>query len=241
LAARKAPSTPSKKPRKPASRKRRTTSAPQKLAANVNTAKGSSIGRVDDQMLEVYRHPLRMRMLVVMNELGECAPSELADRLGVSVQHVSYHMKVLLKHDYAEFLRVEPVGSTVKHIYRALRNIYFPMEEWERLHPFMQNQVLSCLFMAGFADAQIALLCGAYEKRPESHASWTNIELDEKSWQQIIRWIDQLQAKVMKLAEAVEKRKEAGGLGDEDLLPISVTLAAFVLPSAEERAGHIKG
>jgi hypothetical protein len=211
-------------------RKKRATPKSSKRQPKKAAKATSGLGRLDDSLLFVLRHPLRVRMLVSLNEEGDGSSSDLGERLNAMTERVAYHMGVLLKHKFVKLVRVEQVGSATKKIYRALRKVEFPKEVWEQLPSYVQNQVLTGLFMTSFADIEAALLNGAYEKRPESHASWTHLSLDDRAWRKLIKLFDGTFEKAMKIGLEAKGRLEAEGI---DPLNVSVTMSAFVLPEGE--------
>lgn len=188
--------------------------------------RSSGLGRVDDGMLYVFAHPLRVRMIAELNE-GDGSPSDLAKRLGVKTYHTDYHMKKLLDHDCVEVVERVKVRGTEKTIYRAKIKVEFPVELWERLPASVQKLVVAAVFMTSASDAQVALLEDVFEKRPESHASWTNLRLDEEGWQILVKAVDQL----LEAAQAVESdaKERLDSTGRPPMI-VSLNLSAFVLP-----------
>jgi hypothetical protein len=190
--------------------------------------RASGLGRVDDGMLYVFAHPLRVRMIAELNE-ADGSPSDLARRLGVETYHTDYHMKKLLKYDCVEKVRREKVRGTEKTIYRAKIKVEFPAELWERLPASVQKLVVAAVFMTSSSDAQIALLEDAFEKRPESHASWTNLRLDEEGWQVLVAEVDQLLGRAHEIESAAKARLDDRGI---EPMIISLNLSTFVLPDS---------
>lgn len=190
----------------------------------------TGLGKVDDGLLFALRHPLRLRMLVSLNEEGDGSPSELAKRLESTTEHCSHHIKVLEEYGYVEFLRKEFVSTGAKSIYRAIRKVEFPQEVWERLPPAVQNQVVTGLFMSSFGDAETALLSGAFEKHPESHASWTHLHLDQKQWKRLRGLLERTLVKALEIGEEADELRESGECSEEDQLAVSFSMLAYPLP-----------
>jgi hypothetical protein len=190
----------------------------------------SGLGKLDDSLLFVLRSSLRVRMLVSLNEEGDGSPAEVGRRLNVPTERTSYHMKVLQKNGFAELIRKESVGSATKSIYRATRKVEFPKEVWENLPAPIQNTVLHGLFHTSYSDVEAALLSGAYERRPESHASWTRLPLDERAWRKLIKLFDGTFERAMTIGAEAEKRIEAKSIEPADILIASVTMSSFILP-----------
>jgi hypothetical protein len=189
--------------------------------------RSSGLGRVDDGMLYIFAHPLRVRMIAELNE-EDGSPSDLAKRLGVETYHTDYHMKKLLKYDCVEVVKRVRVRGTEKTIYRAKIKVEFPAELWAKLPPSVQKLVVAAVFMTSSSDAQVALLSDSFELRPESHASWTNLRLDEQGWQELVGDVDAVLTRAHEIQEAAKRRLEER---EEGPLVVSLNLSTFVLPT----------
>ncbi len=186
----------------------------------------SGLGRIDDGMLFVFSHPLRIRMIAELNEeIG--SPSDLAKRLGVETHHTNYHIKKLHEHGCVEVVERVKARGFEKTIYRAKVKVDFPEEVWEMLPPSVRKLVVAAVFLTSSSDAQAALLSGSFEKRPESHASWTSLQLDEQGWQMLATRIDELLSDAEQLQADAKDRLAAN---KAEGLNVSLNLSAFVLP-----------
>jgi DNA-binding transcriptional ArsR family regulator len=56
----------------------------------------------DAAELRVLAHPLRLRILQVLRELGSATATELAERVGESPANCSWHLRQLAKHRFVE-------------------------------------------------------------------------------------------------------------------------------------------
>jgi DNA-binding transcriptional ArsR family regulator len=80
-------------------------------------------------LLAEIRHPVRLPILVALAE-EHLSPSQLAERLDVSLDTVVYAVRALHRAGLIELVRVEPAGvgeNTVRRVYRALR------DDWHRV------------------------------------------------------------------------------------------------------------
>jgi len=186
----------------------------------------SGLGRVDDGMLYVFSHPLRVRMIAELNEEDGSA-SDLAKRLSVKTYNADYHLKKLLEYDCVEVVKRVRVRGTQKTIYRAKVKVEFPQGIFESLPSSVQKLVLAAVFMTSASDAQVALLADVFEKRPESHASWTNLKLDEQGWQELVERVDSILLAGKEIEAGARERLDDQ---DEEPLIVSLNLSAFVLP-----------
>jgi predicted ArsR family transcriptional regulator len=189
--------------------------------------KKSGLARVDDGLVFVLSHPLRVRMLSALSA-EEGSASDLAERLNTNTWSTSYHMDVLKKYGCVEFVRDEKVRGFIKSIYRAKIEVNFPKEVWEELPPSVQQMVVAAVFMTSFSDAETALMSRAYEQRPESHASWSNLEVDEQGWLEIVKTMNQALEQSQKIEEEAKARLTTSK--DDQILTVSLNLSTFVLP-----------
>lgn len=200
-------------------------------AAKDKARNRSGLSRLDDDLIYVLSHPLRVRILASLNK-EEGSASDLAERLNCSVWNANYHLKKLAEYDCAEFVRHVRVGSVLKSIYRAKVEVNFPKEVWEGLPPAVQGMLIVAVFMTSFSDAEVALLDRAYEKRPESHASWTGMDLDPASWLKLVKLTNRTLVEAQKIKAEAAKRLERDP--DSESLRVSLNMSAFVLPSDAE-------
>lgn len=180
---------------------------------------------IDPDLASALSHPLRVHILDVLSDTA-ASPSDLARDVGLSVNHVAYHVKELEKLDYVELVKVVPRRGTVEHFYRAKRRFSFDDRAWERL-PLTVRQVVSAdIFKLMVEDASAALVEGTMVARP-GHLSCTALLADEKGWQELRSMLDEALERVLALQEECAERLEAS---DEKPIPISVSLAGFEIP-----------
>lgn len=189
----------------------------------------SGLAKLDDGLVFVLSHPLRVRMLASLKTDGDASAKDLCERLNCTKYNASYHMRVLRKYDCVELVRKEKVRSVEKRIYRAKIAVEFPTEIWDELPPEVQGIVVSAVFMTSYSDAEIALISRAYEERPESHASWSNPVLDIPGWLAVLKLVDEVLPAVKEVEEEAKDRIEAAG-GDLPVVTVSLNMSAFVLP-----------
>src|SRR5918997_6593160 len=97
-------------------------------------AAGRHAGVVDPRLAKALAHPLRARILVILNE-RVASPNEIAEMLGEGLPGVSYHVRVLLDLDCIALVRTAQRRGAIEHYYRALRRPFFSDREWKRLPP----------------------------------------------------------------------------------------------------------
>lgn len=75
-----------------------------------------------DSVLLAVKHPLRRRVLRSVVERGDdrsISPKQLADRIGLPLSNVSYHVRVLVDCGAVRLVDTQPVRGSLQHFYCA--------------------------------------------------------------------------------------------------------------------------
>ncbi len=70
-------------------------------------------------LLAALRHPLRRRILRLMEAEEPISPSQLSIKLEHPLSNVSYHVRVLADCEAVALVFTEPARGSVEHFYRA--------------------------------------------------------------------------------------------------------------------------
>lgn len=73
----------------------------------------------DNALLSALRHPLRRRILRLMEEEEPISPRQISIRLEHPLSNVSYHVRVLAECAAIALVFTEPVRGSMQHFYRA--------------------------------------------------------------------------------------------------------------------------
>ncbi|HEY5053068.1 MAG TPA: helix-turn-helix domain-containing protein [Solirubrobacterales bacterium] len=73
---------------------------------------------IDQQLLKVLAHPLRVRILAVLSE-RVTSPAQMAEEFNENLSRVSYHVNVLLKYECIELVGTRPRRGATEHFYRG--------------------------------------------------------------------------------------------------------------------------
>ncbi len=80
-------------------------------------------------MVRALGHPLRQRILDLLNERGENSPVQIARALGERLGNIAYHCGVLEECGAIELSRTAPARGAVEHFYRARQTVnWTPLE-----------------------------------------------------------------------------------------------------------------
>jgi DNA-binding transcriptional ArsR family regulator len=165
---------------------------------------------VDQNLIKALGHPLRVRILAVLNE-RTISPSDLAEELDVSLSDVSYHVRELLRFEQIELVKTRPRRGAVEHYYRGVRRAMIPTDAWSQLPPAVQQAIAGHTFELIMSDAAKALAADAYTRRPDSHISWTPLTLDEQGWTELMSVLDVALDQVLEVqAQASGRLAESG-------------------------------
>jgi DNA-binding transcriptional ArsR family regulator len=80
---------------------------------------GSNDHAKDNALLAALSHPLRRRILRVMEAENPISPRELSLLLKHPLPNVSYHVRVLADCEAVALVFTEPVRGSMQHFYRA--------------------------------------------------------------------------------------------------------------------------
>lgn len=140
---------------------------------------------VEDRLVAALRHPLRVELLRQFTE-RTMSPNELANRLGVELSKLSYHVRELERANAIELVEARPRRGAVEHRYRAIARAHFEDSEWEAL-PEATRAAISCqMLQAIFGEAYAGLESGSLDARLDRHVTWRTMLLDTDGWQELM-------------------------------------------------------
>jgi DNA-binding transcriptional ArsR family regulator len=142
----------------------------------------------------VLKHPLRVRILEVLNE-GPKSPSQFVEEGLVPKEHYSsyqaalslaaYHFRELKNAGLLEIAETIPKRGAVEHVYRGLARVYFTDAEFERLAPQERRQFSRISFQGLVARVDSAMLHDSFDSRTDRHLAWMPLSLDEQGWDEL--------------------------------------------------------
>jgi DNA-binding transcriptional ArsR family regulator len=83
-------------------------------------------------MVRALGHPLRQRILDLLNERGENSPVQIARAFGERLGNIAYHCGVLEECGAIELSRTAPARGAVEHFYRARQIVNWTPLELDR-------------------------------------------------------------------------------------------------------------
>ena len=163
---------------------------------------------IDQRIVKALAHPLRIRMLTVLNE-RVASPSELAGELDEPIGNVSYHMRTLADLGMVELVRTEPRRGAVEHYYRAVERPHLPAQDWATLPPSVRRSFSDATGRQVLDDFTGAAKTGGFE-RDGARLNRLELKLDQKGWDELGKVLDDVSGRIDKIAAKAKDRK-----GDE--------------------------
>jgi hypothetical protein len=193
---------------------------------------------------EPLRHPLRVRILEVVN-CRDISPVQFVDE-GLApaglhfrsrqneLSHVAYHFRELEKAGCIEMVDTRQVRGATQHFYRGTATVFYDDDEFAAL-PVEQRRMLSrTTFQGLIARVDGAMRTDTFDKRPDRCLAWLPLELDQRGWKEVSTALGAVYAEVEQIRKDSEARLSEG---TEDPIPATVALLGFESPPPPLPAG----
>lgn len=168
----------------------------------------------DPRLIKALAHPLRVRILSILETRDMASPNEMADELGVSLGVMSYHVRRLHALGFLELVKRTPRRGAIEHHYRAKARPHVTDEGWAETPSIVKRAMVGASLqqITGYINA--AAHQGGFD-RGDAHLSRTVLMLDEQGWRQLAGEMAQWMARVEQLEEeSLERIKESGEESD---------------------------
>ena len=185
----------------------------------------------------VLKHPLRVRILEVLNE-GPRSPSQFVEEGLIPKEHfttyqqalslASYHFRELEKEGCLEVVESIPRRGAVEHVYRGMTPlVFFSDAEFEAM-PQATRRKLSRIALQGLiARADRAISTETFDSRPDRHLTWVPMQLDERGWKEVIAALAATFGELTQIRHDARDRLAASG---EEVVPATVGMLGFESP-----------
>jgi DNA-binding transcriptional ArsR family regulator len=188
---------------------------------------------VDETLVKVVAHPLRVQALSILTE-RPASPKELAAELGSPVGNVSYHVRELEQVGLIELVDEKKRRGAVEHFYRAIARPPLSAEEWDQLSLEERQGFSTWIIQLLLVDASQALAAGTFDVRGDRHLSRTPLLVDEEGWRELVEiQAGALQA-VLEVQAASAARMDAADGGEG--IPTVAAMTFFEMPPKRRAA-----
>lgn len=189
-----------------------------------------------ETICNVLKHPLRVRILEVLNE-GPRSPSQfveeglvprdLFENYQQALSLASYHFRELEKDGCLEVIESIPRRGAVEHVYRGLARVYFDDAEFEGM-PRKTRGRLSRLSLQGMiARADRAIREETFDARSDRHLTWMPMQLDERGWREMTATLAAAFGELTQIRHDARDRLASSG---EEVIPATVAMLGFESP-----------
>lgn len=181
----------------------------------------------DPRLIKALAHPLRVRILSILETRDMASPNEMADELGVSLGVMSYHVRRLHALGFLELVKRTPRRGAIEHHYRAKARPHVTDEGWAETPSIVKRAMVGASLqqITGFINAAAAQ--GGFD-RGDAHLSRTVVALDEQGWRELARELARLMERVDALQdESLERVKSSGEDGEAALRRSAAVLMLF--------------
>jgi hypothetical protein len=184
----------------------------------------------------VLKHPLRVRILEVLNE-GPRSPSQFVEEGLIPKEHfttyqqalslASYHFRELEKEGCLEVVESIPRRGAVEHVYRGMARIFFDDTEFEAMPQSTRRQLSRISLQGLIARADRAISTETFDARPDRHLTWMPMQLDERGWKEVVAALAATFGELTQIRHDAKDRLAASG---EEVVPATVAMLGFESP-----------
>lgn len=184
----------------------------------------------------VLKHPLRVRILEVLNE-GPRSPSQFVEEGLIPKQHftsyqqalslASYHFRELEKEGCLEVIESIPRRGAVEHVYRGLARVFFDDAEFEATSQEDRRELSRISLQGLIARADRAIWEDTFDARADRHLTWMSMQLDERGWKEMIATLAGVFGELTQIRHDARDRLAASG---EEVVPATVGMLGFESP-----------
>ncbi len=194
--------------------------------------------RQQSPVAEAVRHPLRVRILEVLNE-RDMSPSDFvkqgyADFFFASrpePNHVAYHFRELTEYGCLEKVAKRKSRGSVATTYRGSARAVFVGEDWTELADEEKQAISRTVAQGLIARIDGALTAETFNSRDDRQISWFAMQLDERGWTEAAEVLADAYHAVGQIQEdAAARLAEAGERG------MTATAGILIFESPEPTA-----
>lgn len=180
------------------------------------------------------RHPLRVRILEVVNE-QDMSPiqfmlRQLAPDVGVSsksLSSISYHFRELARLGCIEVARTYSRRGATEHVYAGKARAYFTDEEWAELTQRERCLISRTMYQGLAARAEGAMLAHTFDSRADRHLTWFAMEVDERGWTELMSTLAGTYGEITQIRHDARDRLAASG---DKVVPVTIGMLGFESP-----------
>ncbi len=164
---------------------------------------------LDVKLMKALGHPLRQRILQVLDRDVEASPKQIAETIDEPLANVGYHVRFLAKLDAIEQVRVEPGEKSMEHFYRAKVRPVLDEESWSRIPEHVRASLLGQTFQQIWQNSARGVSEGGGMDDLRTAAAWSAFRLTDDAFAELSRMVEDLMDKAKALEKGSEIQLEA--------------------------------
>lgn len=196
--------------------KKRSASAEREIASG---------GAIEQNIVRGLGHPLRVRILTVLND-RVASPNELSKELEEGLSQVSYHIKVLKDFEMIEMVKTEPRRGAVEHYYRATSRFFVPSSIAKSWPKSAREDIVGMILELVEEDLIESIKAGLFNDRPDHVVTRDPRTLDGKGRKDAEIAAAEFFKRYEEIGCEADKRL-ANGEGDRERIQTSAVLLVF--------------
>lgn len=184
----------------------------------------------------MLRHPLRVRILEVLNERDMSPVQFYREGLmpGYGLSHVSHHFKELRRGGCLKVIKRIRRRGSIESIHRGTARAYFSDEEWAEVSLAERKAISRTMLRGLIARADGAVMAETFDSRLDRHLTWIAMDLDDQGWKEL----SDLQAESFHRAEEIREHAKARIEEKEsERIPATFGALAFESPPIKAESG----
>jgi DNA-binding transcriptional ArsR family regulator len=190
----------------------------------------SSLDLVDPRIAKALSHPMRARILMILNE-RVASPNEIADDIDERLPNVSYHVRALLDLGCIELVDTAQRRGAIEHYYRAVVRPFFSDSDWKRIPRSGRQAISDSILQILWEDLSDSIESGTFEGRTDRHLTHSQMVLDEEGWTELTKYLRGVLSAVEKIESRSRARLKKGD--DGAAITTSFALLHFESPPRE--------
>jgi DNA-binding transcriptional ArsR family regulator len=198
----------------------------------MNSSTQKSVQPVTPNLAAIAGHPTRLRCWFLLAE-RTLTPKEIAEEVGLSLDHVSYHVRQLLKFGAIELVRTEPRRGATAHWYRTVTRPDMRAKDVGGLSKEQSHKNAGHIVQLQLADAASSFDAEIMVERPEHSLIRCPVDLDPQAFAEASELLDHTLDKLYEIQAACVERTTAEP--ESRNIPAMAHLNLFELPPAKDR------
>lgn len=162
----------------------------------------------DPRLIKALAHPLRVRILSLLETRDMASPNEMSEELGVSLGVMSYHVRRLHALGFLELVKRTPRRGAIEHHYRAKSRPKVSDDTWAETPGIVKRAMVGATLQQVTSYVNAAAAGGGFD-RPEAHLSRTVLMLDDEGWdklaREMVRWVEFIEQVEAESQERISK------------------------------------